>query len=65
MHDNYQGALADGRVWAKNDIQGLHPLRGGSWGNGPVDCRAADRNRSDAGGRYYDVGFRLALPCRT
>lgn len=35
--------------------------RGGSWGNGASDCRAALRGRLDPGDRYYDLGFRPAL----
>ena len=36
-------------------------LRGGSWGSGAWDCRAADRDRGNARGQYDLVGFRLLL----
>lgn len=34
-------------------------LRGGSFDNGPVDCRVAYRDINAPGNRYDDVGFRL------
>ena len=36
-------------------------LRGGSWGSLDGSCRVANRNGSDPGSRYYDLGFRLVL----
>jgi formylglycine-generating enzyme required for sulfatase activity len=47
-----------------NDPQGpprgsSHVLRGGSWRNHTRVTRSAFRDRGDAGGRYYDLGFRL------
>jgi formylglycine-generating enzyme required for sulfatase activity len=35
-------------------------VRGGSWGSDPLLCRAALRNRFTPGGRYGDLGFRVA-----
>jgi len=37
-------------------------LRGGGWFNAASGCRAANRFRSDPGGRDSDFGFRLVLP---
>jgi hypothetical protein len=34
-------------------------LRGGSWGYGPINCRAASRGDYPPGGRLDDVGFRV------
>jgi len=36
-------------------------IRGGSWGNGPVNCRSPFRYRYAPVDRYYFLGFRLAL----
>ncbi|MGD0088457.1 MAG: SUMF1/EgtB/PvdO family nonheme iron enzyme [Planctomycetota bacterium] len=36
-------------------------LRGGEWGRGPEECRAANRHRDDPGYRSSHVGFRCAL----
>ncbi|MGD0090633.1 MAG: bifunctional serine/threonine-protein kinase/formylglycine-generating enzyme family protein [Planctomycetota bacterium] len=36
-------------------------LRGGSWFDGPFDCRAARRDGSGPGGRYTNHGFRCVL----
>lgn len=36
-------------------------LRGGSWTNTAVNCRAANRNRNLPGNRNRNNGFRLAL----
>ena len=32
----------------------------GSWGHGPSGLRSADRSRNGPGGRFDNVGFRLA-----
>jgi formylglycine-generating enzyme required for sulfatase activity len=39
---------------------GLRVLRGGSWFNGPRNCRAANRYRSEPADRGNNVGFRAA-----
>ena len=37
-------------------------LRGGSWYNGPMNCRSAYRGRIDPGRRYGRLGFRVVEP---
>jgi formylglycine-generating enzyme required for sulfatase activity len=57
-HDTYQGAPTDGSAWMSGgDTRRL--LRGGSWGNHPLDCRSAFRLRNLPVIRYHIVGFRL------
>ncbi|MBF0400295.1 MAG: SUMF1/EgtB/PvdO family nonheme iron enzyme [Magnetococcales bacterium] len=61
----------DGKYYANSppdDPQGpskgsLRVERGGSWDNGPANVRSADRNCSDPGVRYDDLGFRLSRTC--
>ena len=38
---------------------GARVLRGGSWGDGPGDCRSANRNGSNPAHRYDHLGFRV------
>ncbi|MFM6631579.1 MAG: SUMF1/EgtB/PvdO family nonheme iron enzyme [Microcystis panniformis] len=59
-HDNYDGAPTDGSVWIENGNNNLSPLRGGSWGINPVNCRSAIRG-DDNRRVYLDsvVGFRV------
>ena len=61
-HDSYQGAPSDGSDWedGKACKSGRRVLRGGSWGNEPVNVRSAFRNRGDPVYRFYVYGFRLA-----
>jgi formylglycine-generating enzyme required for sulfatase activity len=40
--------------------EGLKVVRGGSWRDGPDDCRSASRWRYPAWQRVYNVGFRVA-----
>jgi len=56
-HSNYENAPTDGRIWEKGG-EYRHLLRGGSFGNRPGNCRAANRfrNSSDDHSRYR--GFR-------
>ncbi len=42
-HDNYDGAPTDGSVWIENGNDNRSPLRGGSWGYNPINCRSAIR----------------------
>jgi len=42
---------------------GNRVLRGGSFGGDPRSARVANRGRSVPGGRYADVGFRIARSC--
>ena len=61
-HDSYQGAPSDGSDWedGKACKSGRRVLRGGSWGNEPVNVRSAFRHRGDPVYRFYVYGFRLA-----
>jgi formylglycine-generating enzyme required for sulfatase activity len=42
-HDSYIGAPTDGSAWIKNGNDNCSLLRGGSWGNYPINCRSAFR----------------------
>ena len=59
FHENYNGAPTDGSVWLNGDKDKVR-LRGGSWANGPFNCRSAYRDdyvrRDDHDG---SIGFRL------
>ena len=61
-HDNYKGAPTDGGVWLENGNNSHSPLRGGSWGYFPANCRSACRydvvraRRGNSSG----LGFRVA-----
>ena len=57
-HDNYNGAPADGSVWAGDGS--IHVLRGGSWGSDAKSARAAVRSRFTHNYRDSSYGFRLA-----
>ncbi len=60
-HRNYDGAPIDGSAWTENGNAKRRMLRGGSWGNDPMNCRSAYRNWDN---RYMHddvVGFRLLL----
>jgi formylglycine-generating enzyme required for sulfatase activity len=59
-HDNYENAPDDGSVWNDGGAPGRRVLRGGAWGYVPRDVRAGVRVGIVRGGRYGDVGFRLA-----
>ena len=57
-HGSYEGAPADGSAW----MAGGGPrklLRGGSWYNGPGNCRSAYRNDSLPDYRSNYIGFRV------
>jgi formylglycine-generating enzyme required for sulfatase activity/uncharacterized caspase-like protein len=59
-HDNYQGAPTDGAVWETGGDAAKRRLRGGSWGDFPVDCRSANRFSVAPDVRnYFFVGFRV------
>ena len=61
-HENYKKAPINGRSWNDNHSQSsTRILRGGSWGDGPRDCRSALRFWYDAVGRVSYFGFRLAV----
>ncbi len=58
-HGNYQGAPTDGSAWLSGD-DNLSPLRGGSWGHRPEDCRSASRvNFNRRVDRIGDGGIRV------
>ncbi|MDJ0904336.1 MAG: formylglycine-generating enzyme family protein [Xenococcus sp. MO_188.B8] len=58
-HDNYEDAPTDGSAWFSG-FSTIKVIRGGSWFNGPWDCRSAYRVRFDPYDTYNDVGFRVA-----
>jgi formylglycine-generating enzyme required for sulfatase activity len=58
-HDRYDGAPADGSVWARAETS-FRVLRGGSWNYNPQYLRSAVRSRSQPGYRYDSFGFRVA-----
>ena len=59
-HDNYKGAPTDGSAWLTDDKEANRLLRGGSWYNGPGNCRSAYRSYVTPGGRFFNVGFRVS-----
>jgi formylglycine-generating enzyme required for sulfatase activity len=59
-HKNYNGAPTDGSAWTSEGNPRYRLLRSGNWLNDPRFCRSAYR-WSIPGGRYDDVGFRLAV----
>ena len=58
-NDRYTGAPTDGSAWVSGDCS-RRVLRGGSWNNEPSGLRAALRYGITSGGRYDNVGFRVA-----
>jgi formylglycine-generating enzyme required for sulfatase activity len=58
-HANYDGAPADGAVWAGGDAN-LRVLRGGSWRMGAAALRSAHRHSRQPRHRSDHVGFRVA-----
>jgi formylglycine-generating enzyme required for sulfatase activity len=71
-HENYEGAPTDGSVWEAKKGGGLlsnllgggenrRLLRGGSWYNYAVWCRAAPRHVLTPDSRYYFIGLRVVL----
>jgi RNA polymerase sigma factor (sigma-70 family) len=65
-HDIYKGAPEDGAAWLDLDAKETAEriLRGGSWSNGPANCRSASRGRFVADDRDSYFGFRLVFPTR-
>ncbi|MEO0869917.1 MAG: formylglycine-generating enzyme family protein [Cyanobacteria bacterium J06642_11] len=61
FHDNYDEAPADGSAWlfSGDKKSGSKMLRGGSWLNGPDNCRSACRDDDDPDYRLNSVGFRV------
>jgi formylglycine-generating enzyme required for sulfatase activity len=60
-HASYEGAPADGSAWLKPSATDEEErlLRGGSWYNGPRNCRSAYRDRLLPVIASYHVGFRV------
>ena len=56
---SYVGAPSDGSVWQQGDCS-LRVLRGGSWNYGARFLRSALRGWERTGGRYLNIGFRVA-----
>jgi len=57
--DSYADAPSNGQ--ATSDVASCHRvLRGGSWFNGAVEVRSAERNRSEPNARSSNIGFRVA-----
>ena len=60
-HSNYDRAPNDGSAWVESDRKNaIKLLRGGSWGNIPVNCRSANRDFNAHGFRNFNVGFRVS-----
>jgi formylglycine-generating enzyme required for sulfatase activity len=62
VHGTYEGAPQEGSAWLEQNEGecGRRVLRGGSWGNTPVDLRVSNRNGYGADSRNSLIGFRLA-----
>jgi formylglycine-generating enzyme required for sulfatase activity len=60
-HDSYNFAPGDDQPWLIPVAADEEPrlLRGGSWLDGPRNCRSAFRVHSQPDGAYFDVGFRV------
>jgi formylglycine-generating enzyme required for sulfatase activity len=58
-NDSYSGAPADGRPWESGNC-GLRVQRGGNWYGGLLGARAAIRFYIQPGGRFNNLGFRVA-----
>ena len=59
VHDNYEGAPADGSAWEEGGDQARRILRGGSWLYNPRYLRSALRNGFSAVLSNDIVGFRV------
>lgn len=59
-HDNYTGALSDGRAWIAGGNCTQRIVRGGTWYDYPKTIRSADRHWFVPGMRQYEIGFRVA-----
>ena len=65
-HESYEGAPTDGRAWGdaaegekSKELAKTKLLRGGSWVDGPGDCRSAYRAHVRPDDAAHDVGFRV------
>ncbi|MEG0885577.1 MAG: formylglycine-generating enzyme family protein, partial [Janthinobacterium sp.] len=60
VHDNYEGAPADGSAWEEGSDSSRRILRGGSWLYHPRYLRSALRNGFSTVLSNDIVGFRVA-----
>ena len=65
-HDSYRNAPFAGGAWLDSEPMNMQAnddrsrlLRGGSWFDGPRDCRSAFRGRPHPDGRVHFIGFRV------
>ena len=65
-HESYEGAPTDGRAWGdaaegekSKELVKTKLLRGGSWNDGPWDCRSAYSYHSRPDDADFFVGFRV------
>jgi formylglycine-generating enzyme required for sulfatase activity len=61
-HSSYAGAPADGSAWIDSDAEEKTPRvrRGGSWNDGPLNCRSACRDNFSYPDHHDDfIGFRV------
>jgi len=61
VHETYQGAPSDARVWQEGGDETRRILRGGSWLDRAHKCRSARRGCAAHAEKHKYVGFRLAL----
>lgn len=59
LYKPYRYVAGDGRE--DQEAEGPRVLRGGSWLNSRLDCRAAYRHQDVPGSRFGDLGFRVCL----
>jgi formylglycine-generating enzyme required for sulfatase activity len=59
MHDNYEGAPADGSSWSDGGNCSNHVARSGSWSNTPDFARLASRVPRASDVRNSNLGFRV------
>jgi formylglycine-generating enzyme required for sulfatase activity len=59
-HGNYDKAAVDDSMWVNTPRGAYRVIRGGSWENGPQNCRVASRGGYPPVARDHGVGFRLA-----
>jgi len=60
VHDNYNGAPADGSAWIDGGDCNDHMVRGGAWVLPPENVRSAYREGTATVDRGRDLGFRVA-----
>jgi formylglycine-generating enzyme required for sulfatase activity len=59
-HETYEGAPTDGSAWiSSGERESRRVLRGGSWNDGPENCRSANRFRDAPDLRNFNTGFRV------